>query len=65
MSPRARNGANSRRESDVSEARGCEAVRDLVDDERALFEGGAMASSSSGWTAIVVYPVDFRFLIVT
>lgn len=61
MSPRARNGANNRRVLGVSETRGREAGRVLVDEERALFEGGAMASSS----AIVVYRVDFRFLLVT
>jgi hypothetical protein len=53
MSPRARNGANSRRELGVSEEIGRSAGRVLVDEERALLEGGAMASSS----AIVVYRV--------
>ena len=62
MSPRARNGANNRGELGVSKIREREAVLVLVDEERALFEGGATASSFSGWTAIVVYRVDFRFL---
>lgn len=54
MSPRARNGANSRRELDVSETRECEAVRAVVDEERTRFEAGKVASSSSVWTAIAV-----------
>ena len=61
MSPRARNGANNRRELGVSsDTMGRAVLLALVSEERTLFRGGRVDSSSSTSTVIVAIVPDIR-----
>ena len=61
MSPRARNGANSRREMGVSsDTTGRAVLPALVSEERTLFRGGRVDSSSSISTVIGAIVPDIR-----
>src|SRR5712691_8266094 len=61
MSPRARNGANNRRELGISsDTMGRAVLPALVSEERTLFRGGGVGPSSSTSIVIVAIVPDIR-----